>query len=106
MEFAECAGLGMPMGQALVVGSVFVFGETAYGEQLKYKDVDCETHPGRGRSGVVLRNYGLGADGLRAREMQVPMLLRCKAVDHGNKASWKAEGYRTHTGISSSKCFS
>lgn len=30
--FSECFGLGMSMGQAPVVGSVFVFGETACGD--------------------------------------------------------------------------
>lgn len=46
MGFSECFGLGMPMGQALVVGSVFVFGETACGDHdfPKYEDVDCETN--------------------------------------------------------------
>lgn len=55
--FLEGAGLGMPTGQAHVVGSVFVFGETAYGEQLEYKDVDCETN-----LGVPVRRRGVGCD--------------------------------------------
>jgi hypothetical protein len=44
--FSECFGLGMPMGQAPVVGSVFVFGETACGDHdfPEYEDVDCETN--------------------------------------------------------------